>query len=89
MTAAPQYWLCRCVADSAMILEWESVLESNLRSYSCKNAATVTQALTLGREVADVYAQAITLLRRLESCPVEPAKLMGLDAAGLYQLSKV
>ena len=72
-----------------MILEWESVLGSNLRSSSRTNAAMVTQALTLGREVAEVYAQAITLLRRLESTPVDATTLVGLDAAGLYQLSKV
>lgn len=49
----------------------------------------VSQALSLGREVAEVYAEAITLLRRLDSSPVDPATLVGLDAAGLYRLSKV
>ena len=49
----------------------------------------VAQALTLGREVAEVYAEAVTLLRRLEDSPINPAALIGLDAAGLYQLSKV
>ena len=47
------------------------------------------QALTLGREVAEAYADAITLLCGLEEGPMDPAALIGLDAAGLYRLSKV
>ena len=49
----------------------------------------MAQALTLGREVAEVYAEAITLLCGLDDGPMDPAALIGLDAAGLYRLSKV
>ena len=55
----------------------------------CLRGSPMTQALILGREVAEVYAEAITLLRRLEASPVDAEKLVGLDPAGLYQLSKV
>ena len=47
------------------------------------------QALTLGREVACAYAEAITLLRGLESSPVDAAALVGLDAAALHRLDQV
>ena len=47
------------------------------------------QALTLGAEVACAYAEAITLLRSLESSPVDAAALVGLDAAALYRLNQV
>ena len=47
------------------------------------------QALTLGEEVARLYAEAITLLRGLENSPMDAAALVGLDAAGLHQLNEV
>jgi hypothetical protein len=51
--------------------------------------AAVAQAPTLGTEVAHAYAEAITLLRGLESSPVDAAALVGLDAAALHHLNEV
>ncbi len=61
----------------------------NLVPFTTNRSVCALQALTLGREVAEVYAQAVTLLRGLGDTPVDPATLIGLDAAGLYQLNKV
>ena len=49
----------------------------------------ISQATTLGAEVARAYAEAITLLRGLESSPVDPTTLVGLDAAALHRLNEV
>ena len=72
-------------------MHFSSGVESLRMHCSCatKGMLGPLQALALGHEVAQVYAEAITLLRRLENSPIDPAALVGLDAAGLYSLSKV
>ena len=51
---------------------WATTSQRHQRGLAC-----VSQALTLGREVAQVYAEAITLLQRLDSTPVDPAHPRG------------
>ena len=55
----------------------------------CLICSMLLQTLTLGREMAEVYAKAITLLRNVERSPVDPTTLEGLDAEQLYLLSSV
>ena len=47
------------------------------------------QDMTLGPEVAEHCAKALTLLRRRESDPVDPAGIVGADAAAIVRLDEV
>ena len=47
------------------------------------------QEMTLGPEVAGHFAEALTLLRRRESDPVDPAGIIGADAAAVVRLHDV
>ena len=50
---------------------------------------SILQDLTLGVEAARHYASAITLLRGLDSGPVDPATLVGMDVPSLVELNDV
>ena len=53
------------------------------------DTASILQDLTLGVEAARHYASAITLLRGLDSVPVDPETLVGMDVPSLVELNDV
>ncbi len=46
------------------------------------------QEMTLSMEVARHFAEALTLLRRQESSPVDPATLAGADVVTVMQMNE-
>ena len=63
-------------------------LRNALVTGSC-NKWLCMQALTIGPEVAGHFAEAMTVLCRLEADPVDPATLVGADLPRVDRLMEV